>query len=124
MPQPEMDRRPPDCRAYQAAYERAWRQYSDQPSPHHLHLLLAGEEILTRELLKLGKFELGLTVMTPGARDAMVIAGHVPLSFCCATSTATGASCVRRVAARTSAPCGWAADCSPRIARAVRRSYG
>ena len=81
MPQLERDQRPPDYRAYLAAYERAWWQYTDRPSEQARRILLAGEEILKRELFKPGKFELGQAVMTPGARDAMAIAGHIPPEF-------------------------------------------
>jgi hypothetical protein len=81
MPPPETDFRPPDWRAYLAAYERAWRRYTDRPGEHTRQVLLAGEEILVRELLKPGKFDLGQMVMTPGARDAMGTAGHIPPEF-------------------------------------------
>ena len=81
MPHPERDPRRPDYRAFLAAYARAWQQFHDQPSEQHLAVLLAGEEILTRELLKPGKFDLGQAVMTPGARDAMETAGHIPPEF-------------------------------------------
>jgi hypothetical protein len=77
----ERDPRRPDYRAYLAAYARAWQQFHDEPSEQHLAVLRAGEEILTRELLKPGKFALGQAVMTPGARDAMATAGHIPPEF-------------------------------------------
>ena len=81
MPSSETDRRPPDWRAYLAAYDRAWRQHTERPTPQTFHLLQTGEEILIRELLKPGKFDLGQMVMTPGARDAMQSAGHIPPEF-------------------------------------------
>src|SRR5690349_18259051 len=81
MPQLESERRTPDWRDYLAAYERAWQQFHDRPSEQHLAVLHAGEEILIRELLKPGKFELGQMVMTPGAQIAMTEAGHIPPEF-------------------------------------------
>jgi len=71
----------PDWRTHLAAYERAWQQFSHEPTDHHVALLLAGERILTHELSKPGKFELGATVMTLGARDAMLESGHIPPEF-------------------------------------------
>ncbi len=81
MGQTERDRRPPDYRDYLAAYDRAWQRFQADPTPHHRTLLETGEQILLRELLKPGKFELGATVMTPGAGGAMAAAGHIPPEF-------------------------------------------
>ena len=44
-------------------------------------MLEAGARILTRELLKSGRFDLGYAVMTPNAREAMAEAGHAPPEF-------------------------------------------
>ena len=81
MPHPDHDRRSPDWRASVAAYERAWSRFSADPSEHHFGLLRTGEEILIRELSKPGKFELGVCLTTPGARDAMSEVGHAPPEF-------------------------------------------
>ncbi len=81
MSQPERERRRPDYRTYLAAYDRAWQRFQAEPTPHNRSLLRVGEELLISELLKPGKFELGQTVATPGALDAMAIAGHIPPEF-------------------------------------------
>ncbi len=81
MPQPEREPRRPDYRAYLVAYEQAWQRYQADPTPHNLSILHAGEEILIRELLKPGQFELGQLVMTPGAGEAIHAAGHIPPEF-------------------------------------------
>ncbi len=81
MPQPERSPRPPDYKAYLAAYERAWHQAQEHPSAHNVRLLLAGRNILYRELQNPGKFDLGTTVATPGATEAMQEAGHIPPEF-------------------------------------------
>ncbi len=52
-----------------------------EPTPHNLAVLHVGEEVLVRELLKPGRFELGQIVGTPGAMAAMAAAGHVPAEF-------------------------------------------
>jgi hypothetical protein len=44
-------------------------------------VLLAGELILYRELEKPGRFGLGQLVMTPGAGEAIQVAGHIPPEF-------------------------------------------
>jgi hypothetical protein len=64
-----------------AAYERAWLQFQAHPTEHNRQVLLAGEEILIRELLKPGTFELGRLAMTPGAQTTMQEAGHIPPEF-------------------------------------------
>ncbi len=55
--------------------------YQQEPTPHSWAVLHAGEEMLYRELLKPGKFELGQIVGTPGALAAMERAGHIPPEF-------------------------------------------
>jgi len=82
MPSPEGERPQPDYRTYLEAYERAWQRCQAEPTPHHLELLLAGKEILTREILKPGgKFALGQIVATPGSLAIMEEAGHIPPEF-------------------------------------------
>ncbi len=77
----EHDRRMPDYRTYLTAYERAWQQWQQDPSPHNRALLHTGEQILYRELAKPGRFDLGAAVATPGAIEAMEAAGHIPPEF-------------------------------------------
>jgi hypothetical protein len=74
------DRRP-DFRHYVRAFDRARQRYQDDPTGHYLAVLLAGEEVLYRELLKSGRFELGQQVMTPGVAEAMRQAGQIPPEF-------------------------------------------
>jgi hypothetical protein len=81
MPHLERGERRPDYGTFLIAYEHAWLRYQADPTPHHLAVLQAGEEILMRELFKPGKFELGQLVMTPGADRAMHTAGHIPPEF-------------------------------------------
>ncbi len=81
MPHPEGEPRKPDYRTYLSAYEQAWQRYQREPTPHNLRVLHAGEEILIRELLKPGRFELGQLVMTPDAGEAIQTAGHIPPEF-------------------------------------------
>jgi hypothetical protein len=81
MPPRETERRPPDWQDYLAAYERAWRQHQDDPTPRTLRRLEQGEAILIRELFKPGRVALGQLTMTPGARDALVAGGHIPPEF-------------------------------------------
>lgn len=81
MPHPERERSQPDYRAYLNAYERAWHQHQADPTEHTLALLVAGEQILHRELTKPGKFALGQQLATPGALDALTTAGHIPPEF-------------------------------------------
>jgi hypothetical protein len=82
MPQStEHERRKPGWRDYLSAYDRARTRMLHHPTEHHLALLRAGEEILLRELVKPGRFELGRTVMTPGVRDAMERALNIPPEF-------------------------------------------
>ncbi len=81
MPSPERGKSRVDYRTFLTAYEQAWQRYQAEPTPHNLSVLHAGEEILIRELLKPGRFELGQMVMTPGAGEAMQAAGHIPPEF-------------------------------------------
>ncbi len=81
MPNPERGAQPPDYRTFLTAYERAWQRYQQEPTPHNLDVLHAGQEILVRELVKPGKFDLGQLVGTPGAFAALAVAGHVPPEF-------------------------------------------
>lgn len=77
----ELERRPPDWRSYLAAYERTWQQHITHPTEQTLQLLEIGQEILIRELFKPGKFELGQLGITPGAQDALLMAGHITPEF-------------------------------------------
>src|SRR5215213_8969580 len=70
-----------DYTTYLAAYDRAVRQFQADPSPVNLTLLQTGEEILIRELLKPGRFDLGQMVATPGAMEAMERGLHIPPEF-------------------------------------------
>ncbi len=81
MPHPEHGKPRVDYRTFLSAYEHAWRRYHADPTPHTLRILNAGEEILIRELLKPGRFELGQLAMTRGAAEAMQAAGHIPPEF-------------------------------------------
>ena len=82
MPYPtERDRRRPDYRHYLHAFDRARQLYQDRPTELNLAVLLAGEDVLYRELEKPGKFELGRQVMTPGVMEAMRQAGQIPPEF-------------------------------------------
>jgi hypothetical protein len=76
------ERRPlPDYTTYLAAYARVVGQFQLKPTPHNLALLHAGEEILIRELLKPGRFELGQMAATPGALETMERGLHIPPEF-------------------------------------------
>src|SRR5215211_6005907 len=78
----ERSERPlPDYTTYLAAYARAVGQFQADPSPTNLTLLQTGEEILIREFLKPGRFELGQMVATPGAMEAMERGLHIPPEF-------------------------------------------
>ena len=81
MPQPERSPRQPDYKAYLAAYQRAWQQAQEHPSSHNVQLLLAGRDILYRELLKPGRFDLGTLVATPAAFEAMSAAHNIAPEF-------------------------------------------
>jgi hypothetical protein len=77
----EHERRRPDWRDFLGAYARARARVLRQPTERNLELLRAGEEILYRELVKPGKFDLGQMVMTPRALDAMEQALQIPPEF-------------------------------------------
>lgn len=81
MRQPERGPRSVDYAAILAAHDRAWQRFRADPTPHNRTLLATGFELLLREYLKPGLFELGQTVATPGAVAALDEAGHVPLEF-------------------------------------------
>src|SRR5215218_6107793 len=75
------ERPTPDYTTYLAAYARAVGQFQADPIPANLTLLQTGEEILIRELLKPGRFELGQMVATPGALETMERGLHIPPEF-------------------------------------------
>src|SRR5215216_3139212 len=77
----ERERSLPDYTTYLAAYDRAVMQFQTEPSPANLALLQTGEEILIRELLKPGRFDLGQMVATPGAMETMERGLHIPPEF-------------------------------------------
>ena len=81
MPHSECAPLPPDYRAYLAAFDRARRLYQQDPTRRHLAVVLAGRDVLYRELGKSGKFDLGAQVATPGAIDAIRVAGNIPPEF-------------------------------------------
>jgi hypothetical protein len=81
MSHPEHGPRPAHYTTFLAAYERAWRRFWEEPTPHHHELLLVGEELLIGELRRPGKFDLGQTLATPGAVEAMARADHIAPEF-------------------------------------------
>jgi hypothetical protein len=81
MPTSEYEPRPPQAFALLRAYDRAWRAWEADPGPRTFAVLQTGIEILSRELGKPGKFELGMVAMTPGAGEALLAAQHVPPEF-------------------------------------------
>ncbi len=70
-----------DYTTYLVAYERAVKRFQERPTPTTLALLDTGEQILIRELLKPGRFELGQMVATPGAMETMQRGLHIPPEF-------------------------------------------
>jgi hypothetical protein len=78
---PERTPPPFDYKALLASYDRAWREFQADPSPHTIRVLRTGEEMLLGEFAKPGKFELGRTVATPGSLSAIEEAGHHPVEF-------------------------------------------
>ena len=48
-----------DYTTYLVAYERAVNRFQERPTPTTLALLETGKQMLIRELLKPGRFELG-----------------------------------------------------------------
>jgi hypothetical protein len=81
MPTPEDEPRSPSARDLLRAYDRAWQHWDTDPSPRTFAVLQTGIEILSRELAKPGRFDLGHVVMTPGAGEALLAAQHVPPEF-------------------------------------------
>ena len=81
MPPPEHEPRQLRYQTLLAAYDHAREAYARDPGPHTLAVLESGLAILVQEIHKPGKFELGQTVMTPGADLAMREAWQVPLEF-------------------------------------------
>jgi hypothetical protein len=77
----EHEPRRPSYQDLLAAYDRARESYERGPGPHTLAVLETGLQFLVQELHRPGKFELGQTVMTPGADLAMRAAQQVPLEF-------------------------------------------
>ena len=73
--------RPPTWRTPLRAFEVARDAYAADPTPQNLSLAQRLGEILTEELMRPGKFELGRTVATVGAHDALVRALHLPEEF-------------------------------------------
>jgi hypothetical protein len=78
---PERTPPPLDYKALLASYDRAWRQFQADPSPHATALLRTGEEMLLREFTKPGRFELDRIVATPGSLTTVQEAGHLPVEF-------------------------------------------
>src|SRR5689334_14105984 len=81
MPTTEFEPRRPMWRDLLAAYDRARVQWERNPSPHAFELLLTGGALLTRELFKAGRVELGQLLLTPGASDALLAAAQLPAEF-------------------------------------------
>lgn len=81
MAHPEREPTLPDWRNLLAAYERTWHHHHEHPTEQTLAVLMTGAEILVRELYKPGRFDLGMQVMTPGVRDVLNEAGHIPPEF-------------------------------------------
>ncbi len=81
MPHPERGPRAVDYKALLRAYDRVWQRFHADPTPHTFGLLKTGEDLLIRELLKPGAFELGHLVATPGALVTLEESGHIPPEF-------------------------------------------
>src|SRR5690349_12465726 len=81
MPTIEHEPRRPTWRDLLAAYDRARAAWERDPSPHAFELLVTGGALLTRELFKPGRVELGLVLLTPGAGDALRAAAQMPAEF-------------------------------------------
>ncbi len=64
-----------------AAYDRARETWERDPGPHTAAVVETGLQFLVQELLRPGKFDLGQTVMTPGADETLRAARQVPLEF-------------------------------------------
>ncbi|HEU0113193.1 MAG TPA: hypothetical protein VFQ80_00865 [Thermomicrobiales bacterium] len=81
MPTAESEPRRPTWRELLAAYDRARDQWERDPSPHAFELLVTGGAMLTRELHKPGRVDLGQVLLTPGASDALLAAAQLPAEF-------------------------------------------
>jgi hypothetical protein len=71
----------PSYRDVLQAYDRARDAYEREPGPHTSAILETGMGFLLQELDRLGAFELGQMMMTPGADLAMREARQLPLEF-------------------------------------------
>ena len=71
----------PTWRTPLRAFELARDAYAADPTPQNLSLAQRLGEILTQELARPGRFELGRTVATIGAHNALVAALHLPAEF-------------------------------------------
>ena len=63
------------------AFEVARDAYLADPTPTNRSLAHRLGEILTEELMRPGRFDLGRIVGTPGALEAIEQAGHIPPEF-------------------------------------------
>src|SRR5215213_908701 len=70
-----------DVRAHLAAYERAWERHLLGPTEQTLLRLGTLADMLYAQLYQPGRFDLGMGVMTPGARDALADADQIPPEF-------------------------------------------
>ena len=71
----------PTWRTPLRAFEVARDAYLADPTPANRSLVQRLGEILTEELMRPGRFELGQIVGTPGALAAMEQADHIPPEF-------------------------------------------
>jgi hypothetical protein len=90
MPTTEDEPRRPGWRDLLAAYDCARDAWERDPSPHALDLLVTGGTMLTRELAKPGRVELGQFLLMPGASDAFGRPRNCRPNSCSATTTAIG----------------------------------
>jgi hypothetical protein len=81
MPIHEREPSRPTWRDLLAAYDRAREQWERDPSPHAFDVLMTGGTMLTRELAKPGRVDLGQLLLTPGASDALLVAAQLPAEF-------------------------------------------
>jgi hypothetical protein len=96
MPTTEDEPRRPGWRDLLAAYDCARDAWERDPSPHALDLLVTGGTMLTRELAKPGRVELGQFLLMPGASDALLAAGHLPIEFLLRHKNGDWLRCVTR----------------------------
>ncbi len=73
--------RPPPYQAVLRAYERRVEDYLSAPTETALVRVWAQQRRLEQEFAKPGRFDLGHTVWTPGAQEALVVAAHLPIEF-------------------------------------------